>query len=395
MLKQVYTDETLMRVVEKKDIRKWKLWDRSYTQEEKKLVLKKIQNDLINSDFQLSSFSRSKRKQKWVYYPSNKVDYLAIKLLDRYLRRIYKVIQADRNKIIRQIKSLLEDEGDFIILKVDIENFYESVDLQSLISKIQNDMILSPQGIKLLKSLALNSPNGLPRGIGISSTLAELYLENFDKEIKNHESVFYYCRYVDDIFILLNKQDKKKVKNTVVNQLNLISLNINKIKEKEIILQAPYSQSFDYLGYNFQLKKELKTNGKVKKTELIIQVAKSKMNKIMNKLYLAFLDYQNNNDISLLMKRLRFLAYLKVIKNTKNGKLRAGNAFNYSHISTAESFKTLDALILKTLIPKFVIDQSHIQKIKTISFYRAFKSKQTTKFTRRQLKDIQEIWKYV
>jgi hypothetical protein len=45
---------------------------------------------------------------------------------------------------------------------------------------------------------------GVPRGVGISSYLSELYMENIDNEIRNLQDVIYYARYVDDIFIIIS-----------------------------------------------------------------------------------------------------------------------------------------------------------------------------------------------
>ena len=55
-----------------------------------------------------------------------------------------------------------------------------------------------------IKDHALVSPfQGIPRGIGISSYLSELYMRDIDTNIACRKEVMYYARYVDDIFIIL------------------------------------------------------------------------------------------------------------------------------------------------------------------------------------------------
>ena len=51
---------------------------------------------------------------------------------------------------------------------------------------------------------------GVPRGIGISSPLSEVYMQDLDKTIKERQEVVFYTRYVDDIFIILSDLGKYK-----------------------------------------------------------------------------------------------------------------------------------------------------------------------------------------
>ena len=99
---------------------------------------------------------------------------------------------------------------------------------------------------------------GIPRGIGISSLLSEIYMRDIDNHIKKRSEVIFYVRYVDDIFMLIAELPKGQDIITYYNNL------INEFKNKGLDLQPEDSEkcslfsctefkepSFDitYLGY--------------------------------------------------------------------------------------------------------------------------------------------------
>ena len=85
------------------------------------------------------------------------------------------------------------------VLKSDIKSFYESIDVDKIISKLKNDFILSYHSINLIDDLLEKSANwdvtGLPRGLNISATLSEIAMRKFDKDVRNFDSIYYYGRF--------------------------------------------------------------------------------------------------------------------------------------------------------------------------------------------------------
>jgi len=135
--------------------------------------------------------------------------YYAEKQISKNLSRLYKVKQANRNQIVSQLADLLHDKFPYHFIRTDISNFYESIDHASLLKKLENDQLLSHKSLRLTKQLLTKFSSqvgsngiGLPRGIGLSSYLAELYLRDFDQEIRGLEDVVFYARYVDDIVVV-------------------------------------------------------------------------------------------------------------------------------------------------------------------------------------------------
>ena len=47
---------------------------------------------------------------------------------------------------------------------------------------------------------------GVPRGIGISAYLSELFMRNVDNQIQELDDLIYYARYVDDIIAIFVPQ---------------------------------------------------------------------------------------------------------------------------------------------------------------------------------------------
>jgi len=100
---------------------------------------------------------------------------------------------------------MLGSKFPFELVRTDISSFYESIDRQRLIEKMDRDQLLSPASKKYILQVLnsygqiSNTTTGVPRGVGISAYLAELYLEPIDKAIKEIPGLVLYCRFVDDI----------------------------------------------------------------------------------------------------------------------------------------------------------------------------------------------------
>ncbi|VWX37324.1 conserved hypothetical protein [Limnobacter sp. 130] len=153
MLKQVYDKEQLTKIVKSSDVWKWKILRLHGS------VDQAVENTVAywGSHFpKLELFDTYKTRGKYIFTPSRMEDFFAINLLDRFIRRIYKVRQSDRGRIIRQIKKILTDPGNHQVIRLDIKNFYESIALDKMIKKIIDDLILAPNGIQILENISSN-----------------------------------------------------------------------------------------------------------------------------------------------------------------------------------------------------------------------------------------------
>lgn len=86
--------------------------------------------------------------------------------------------------------------------------------------------------------------HGLPIGNLTSQILANFYLLNFDKYMKNKFT--YYGRYVDDFFVFSNKKNDLLCILPIIKKALKISLNIT-LHPKKIYIQH-YTKGFKFIG---------------------------------------------------------------------------------------------------------------------------------------------------
>ena len=160
---------------------------------------------------------------------------LVLRKLHKNIKRIYAVQQADRNAIVKQMKLSLSEKVEMRIVRLDVRHFYESIDRNRLLTKLVDDARLSYHSLMLLKSLfcdlAIATGTGLPRGLGVSAVLSELYMKYFDLEFKKIEGVYYYAHFVDDIIVFCSSEASKEFAwKYAAEELDKIGLKLNEQK---------------------------------------------------------------------------------------------------------------------------------------------------------------------
>lgn len=192
-------------------------------------------------------------------------------LIKEDIAKHYKRKPADRNLIIEQLKSLLDNNLPKCIIRADIKSFFESIPVEKLVRKLEDDGFVSTLTIRYLKKIIGEVKDkggvGVPRGLSFSSYLTEIYLQRTDDGIKNLPNVYFYQRYVDDIVILLSVSKTVHWPN-FLKEISRYWTNIKVIFEKEelslheegdkksLIYSGKTNRNeFDYLGYKFIIDK--------------------------------------------------------------------------------------------------------------------------------------------
>ena len=118
------------------------------------------------------------------------------------------------------IKLLLKTKRPYYIIRTDVSSFFESIPQDQLRHTIMDNTLLSYKSKVFVNAIlkeyeiekaklkdderdGMKDGCGVPRGIGISSLLSEIYMRDLDGSIKKRPEVIFYVRYVDDIFMLL------------------------------------------------------------------------------------------------------------------------------------------------------------------------------------------------
>lgn len=416
-----------------------------------------LQSNLETSYLAISNeiFEFNIKKVSEYYLTSDLTNKLVLRKLNDNIKRIYKDEQSNRKIIISQVKTLLEETCPFWVVKTDIRSFYESINREKLISKFQDDSMLSYQSMHLLYKLfnnpILSSTNGLPRGMNISATLSEIYMRKFDKWISRFPSVYYYARFVDDIIVFsnslqsslklihdLNEELTELAEGLLINEdkTELFSGNNISLLNKGNGKLLDSNKSLEYLGYSFSKVQEQSAflNKKkfsivsnlrytfisgananipsdisnlefdikqdVKERKLKIKIASKKISKMKTRVVLAFLDFSKNRDFILLEKRVQFLTGNYSIRKMNEGNdLRAGSYYNYTHINDLSVFDELNTFYRKVIFSKKTkfggkLHLSPEQKkiLCKYCFRAGFLKKIYNSFTFSEMEDIIKCW---
>jgi hypothetical protein len=367
----------------------------------------------------------------------NPENYFVTKQLQRNIYKTFKVKQASRKVIIDQLKLLFDDGFPKIIIRTDIEKFYESIPHKELLEKIEENSLLSfpsknmirrvlNQYWKILIADGIKSTTdervGIPRGIGFSAYLSELYLRGFDNKIKSLSNVTYYSRYVDDIIIIITPKHRSEIKSKLLYESelkNILSsstkLNINTSKTQIIELtkenrERKISQNYTltYLGYKFKIsytKKGEKNEAIISKDKLHVFMSDDKLQRFKDKIDASFAEYntlvikyatEKNATERMLLKRIKFL--------TNNHQLfrRKSNVFigiYFSNEFLSEPFLDLIELdkYLKMKISALPVSTSIklFDTLNKFSFENGFIKKSIVRFNTDSFKNgkMLQIWK--
>ncbi len=372
-------------------------------------------SDIINSQDIPFQFKIEYNLRKEVYsVEKDPASYYAVKQLQQNINKTFKVVQADRNRIIKQVFNIVSDGFPKVIIKTDIKSFYESIPQDELFKKIKNNTLLSPFSKKLIKRIFYEFENkkdkteiplgkGIPRGIGISAYLSELYMRDIDKEIKMIEDVIYYARYVDDIIVIICPKTESKRRDYLSELKNIICTKNNLTlkdgsdgeasKTKMIYLQKKgnYTKSFNYLRYCFNIKRTMIDDNK-SNFQLILEISDNKIDRYYKRLKKTVTDYNQNAKYNerearnILMARLKFLTGNFHLNNNKRN-VKSGIYYSNEMLKlnkvTFNSLKILDRKLSATLSnltppPKIGIDKIKLKLflIRKYSFQKGFNNKE-------------------
>lgn len=350
-------------------------------------------------------------KGKKAYQVEGVYPYYLLKRFNVTFKTINSLKQADRNEIVSSIIALIKDKRPYSVIRLDIEQFYESVDRNTILYDLKQDIAYSRSTINILEKwfdcFEGSNVSGLPRGLSISASLSEYYLRDFDKNVQRIEGVFYYARFVDYIIIFTTHEPEEIIKEAE-NHLPK-GLRFHQSNEKRDVLIIPKENKnssnkyleFNYLGYEFSIsieKKELTTR---------VNFSKRKISNIKTKIVKSLLDFKKNNDFNLLKSRLCFLTHNYYIHNKyRDTKIRSGIYYNYPFITYPEECRLneLDSFLKELLFNSSscsrVLGSPHslsTQQRKILvrmRFSNGYIDKRFHKFTYRKMMQIKACWSY-
>lgn len=345
----------------KKKIEELKQEQKDLKADKQKALFEEMQD--LSSKVNSSAF-RFKLEKVWIGnkmgFKINSKDHaqlFAMKQLQTNLQKTFKVKQANRHLIMTNIKLLLKTRRPFYIIRTDVSSFFESIPQDQLRHTIMDNTLLSYKSKVFANAIlkeyeiekaklkdderdGMKAGYGVPRGIGISSLLSEIYMRDLDNSIKKRPEVIFYVRYVDDIFMLLaNLPQDKDVKsyygdlenNFKKKGFNLKSPNDDKCSIIDCTKRNDTAFNVTYLGYRLNIfgkmsePENTKDKPKWKYTDVTFCMSDNKKKRIINRIDNAFKHFDATNKYDIHQARKDLVDALKLITgNVRLHKSKSG-----------------------------------------------------------------------
>ncbi len=187
---------------------------------------------------------------KYIAYNLYKYDYLFQSNLYSFRKNISVKQALDKLSKKRNLKNMYG-------YKVDIKNYFNSVDISILINNLKKDIedqdllniivsILTNKKVSLNNTI-IEEDKGIMAGIPLSAFLANYFIKDIDEYFKKEKIL--YLRYSDDIIIFTNtKEEQIKYSNKLKELLLSFNLTINPDKEN---YYEPHD-IWEFLGFSYQ-----------------------------------------------------------------------------------------------------------------------------------------------
>ncbi|QDI04840.1 RNA-directed DNA polymerase [Xanthomonas cerealis pv. cerealis] len=329
------------------------------------VFLAELERNLSDEKF---SFDRVKvakvkkgRKFRQIASTKSLNEVLVLRRINENIRRAYGIKNPNRSALVSTIRQAIQESTQKSILRVDIKSCFESIPKSVMLRRLVADGVVSFQTVSLLSRLFLTleaqagyeSRKGLPRGLAISSTLAEIYLSDLEREIRSLPGVYLVARYVDDIVVISSEIRSDlfaKVRSVV--RTSRLKLNVSKtnhitvacdcsagcnhgvfcpcIKRCECKLETCF---MEYLGYSFQFNSRNAISGA---NVVKVLLSNQKIKKIKSRIFISSRAYAKTGNFELYLKRLNYIVgNLQLISESGNRGLSTGLAYTHSEYSLA------------------------------------------------------------
>ena len=257
--------------------------------------------------------------------------------------------------IISDVKNAIDTGKYNAIIKIDIKDFFPSIDHEILIKKLRGNNIddritnLVHRAITCeilfdgFKDMSYkNSGKGIPQGLPISNILAEIYLFEFDRKHKNNLN-YKYFRYVDDILVLCDISDTRGLLGDLeIDLKKRCLLNVHEIGGGKTT-KGLLSDGFDFLGYKY--------------SGSVFSVRDSTVHKLEKSIERIFLEHRKRefSNLKHFIWELNLRVTGAIVENKKKSdrglpiKKKYGWVFFFSQIDDKKLLFKMDAFIDKMI----------------------------------------------
>lgn len=209
------------------------------------------EEDMILRKIGLGTYDFTRYKEKLIIKGFNKYprqlgipttrDKLVLKIIHEILKYVYNQKFDKPQKVISEIKQVLDTSDLDCFVRVDVMSFYPSIDHSKLISRLRSKIRVLPLLTLIQKAITTEigksgKPTvGVPQGLSISNLLANIYLYRFDMQMKKFaiNLNFHYFRYVDDILIITLQSNAGDILKLVRSELRKDKLEAHELSASD------------------------------------------------------------------------------------------------------------------------------------------------------------------
>jgi len=323
--------------------------------------------------------------------------FFVVKQLQYNIQKIYGVRQSNRHDLACQIRDTVASAFPFEVVRTDVSSFYETIDREKLLKRLEEDQRLSSTSKKYIRQVLASYGSltgeamGIPRGVGISAYLAEFYMRPIDRGIKEIPGLILYCRFVDDIAAVFARPHEGSpvgsYQDAIVKVLSDKGLTHNPQKTTEFALGDSHAHEFEYLGYRFLL-----SNGQCE-----VLPSASKIQKYETRINAAFREYEAQSSLNSrrayrdLVSRIKFLTGNARLVNSKSSAV-TGIYYNNPLVTDPTSFAQLDSL-LKSKV-EGTTRKKLKKRLKQYKFTQGFSERRFHNFSANELHMIVRAWEH-
>lgn len=320
---------------------------------------------------------------------------------DKHLQRVVGSTLLSRPRgrqpIVAGLIRTIDNNVPKIVVRADVKDFYDSIDHRRLRSHLDTT-VLSPSCRRLIDRLLTEmealtgKARGLPAGVGLSAKLAELYIAQADRALRDTRGTLYFARYVDDIVLVRGEERVGAIAPGAVvaeieAQLQQLDLALNSAKTLHRELVNNSLGKIEFLGYEIEYRSK---NGTV------VRLTHDRYKTIRARIDRTFAAWDRANPANhgrrrLLLDRLRFLTANTRLSHNKRNAL-VGIYFSNPHLTDLRSLAALDSY-LHHRASQSPLPPGLDQKIAALSFADGFNRRTVHRWSTQRMTRLKGAWR--
>ncbi|MBL6426699.1 MAG: RNA-directed DNA polymerase [Maritimibacter sp.] len=359
---------------------------------------------------------------------------LSLRAAAAAVAKLNRIRPTSRDSIVQGTLEALFDATPSHVIRCDFSSFYENIDVGQVIEDIYADTRTHPYLRRILDGLEKNNilesaTPGIPRGLGLSATLSELRLKEFDESIRKLPNVYRYFRFADDFVVFTIGDPDSTIKH--IQGLCGEDLKLNKqktrvhpiptLKDTDKSPCAELPTKIDFLGYKFLVSQGIRGQNS---RAVRVTISDSKIKKRKTRTILALKDFVKSGDGELLLMRLRLLSSNMSIRRSgqtsgsRKSRVQTGIFYNYRACGNYGCLRGRPILHSDQAVPELnqldgflhsllwrpnseffhdiqtKLTAGQKDRLRKLSFKQGFHKKMTIRLSRREASMARKVWRH-